>query len=62
MLSSAMCFVGRGGAKAVSMTFESRSSRHEETLIGQVLHSQLPVALRREIPAQYPCCVGSASQ
>src|SRR6218665_428736 len=29
---------------------------------GQVLHSQLSVAFRREIPAQYPCCVGSASE
>ena len=30
--------------------------------LGQVLHAQLPVALRREIPAQYPCCVESASE
>ena len=30
--------------------------------LGQVLHSQSPVALRREIPAQCPCCVGSASE
>ena len=30
--------------------------------LGQVLNSQLPVALRREISAQYPCCVGSASE
>jgi len=30
------------------------------TDLGQVLNSQLPVAFRREIPAQYPCCVGSA--
>src|SRR6218665_1796834 len=28
---------------------------------GQVLPSLLPVALRLEIQAQYPCCVGSAS-
>ena len=41
--------------------FDSRSSRHVKDL-GQVLPSQLPVALRREIPAQYPCCVGSASE
>ena len=27
-----------------------------------VLHSQLPVALRREITTQYPFCVGSASE
>ena len=26
--------------------------------LGQVLHSQLPVALRREIPAQYSCWSG----
>src|SRR6218665_4128901 len=37
---------------------DSRSIRHVGDL-GQVLHSQLPVALRREIPAQYPCCVGT---
>src|SRR6218665_1215570 len=30
--------------------------------LGQVLHSQLPVALRRETPTQYPCCVRSASE
>jgi len=30
--------------------------------LGQVLHSQLPVALRREIPAQYPCCIVSATE
>ncbi len=41
--------------------FESRSSRQDRDL-GQVLHSQLPVALRRETPTQYPCCVGSASE
>src|SRR6218665_2945778 len=38
--------------------FESRSSHH----IGQVLHSPLPVALRRETSTQYPCCIGSASE
>ena len=32
------------------------------TDLGQVLHSQLPVALRREIPAQYQRSVGSASE
>jgi len=32
-------------------------------LIGEVrVNSQLPMALRREIPAQYPCCVRSASE
>jgi len=30
--------------------------------LGQILHSQLPVALRREIKEQYPCCDGSASE
>jgi len=30
--------------------------------LGQVLHSQLPVALRLETPTQYPWCVGSASK
>jgi len=30
------------------------SRRH----LGQVLYSQLHVALQREIPAQYPCCFG----
>ena len=28
----------------------------------QVLHSQLPVALRCETPTQYPCSVGSTSE
>ena len=41
--------------------FDSSSSSHVGTL-GNVIHSQLPVALRREIPVQYPCCVGSASE
>ena len=45
-----------------SRGFDSRSSRHVRKLVGQVLNSQLPVALRRETPAQYPCCVGSASE
>src|SRR6218665_93479 len=30
--------------------------------LGQVLNSQLPVALQCEIPAQHPGCVGSASE
>ena len=37
--------------------FESRSSRHAETL-GKSLCSYL----WRETLAQYPCCVGSASE
>ena len=28
----------------------------------QVLHSQLPVALRRETSTKYPCCARSASE
>src|SRR6218665_731342 len=40
--------------------FESRSSHHVGTLGKSFDHSQLPVALRRETPAQYPCCIGSA--
>ena len=28
----------------------------------EVLHSQLPVVLRRETPTQYPCCVWSTSE
>ena len=28
----------------------------------QVIHSQLPVALWRETPTRYPCCVGSAPE
>ena len=49
--------VGRGGALVVSKPFEmfeSRSSRHLWRDLGQVLNLQLPVALRREAPAQYP--------
>ena len=30
--------------------------------LGQVTRSQLPVAIRRQTPKQYPCCVGSASE
>ena len=30
--------------------------------LGQIIHSQLPVALRRENPTGYPCCLGSASE
>src|SRR6218665_1259695 len=45
--------------------FESRCNRHVHVGtrdIGQVLHSQLHVALRRETPTQYSCCVGSTSE
>src|SRR6218665_1374652 len=60
-------FVGLGGTLVESTPFVQRPwvrlplypPRRDP---GQVLNSQLPVALRREIPAQYPCCVGSASE
>ena len=45
--------------------FDSRSSRNVGAYCrdhGQVLSPQLPVALRRETPAQSKCCVGSASE
>jgi len=48
----AFCPKGRGFDSALAATYMD---------LGQVIHSQLPVELRREIPAQYPCCVGSAS-
>ena len=38
--------------------FDSRSSRHVGTLGKSLTHS----CLWRETPAQYPCCVGSASE
>src|SRR6218665_2131900 len=38
--------------------FESGSSRQ---VVGQVLHSQFHMALRREAPIHYPYLVGSAS-
>src|SRR6218665_462100 len=41
--------------------FVSRSSRHLVTLRKSFTHL-LPVALQRETPTQYPCCVGSASE
>ena len=41
--------------------FDSRFSLQIRDL-GQVLRSQLPVALRRETSTQYPSCVGSASE
>jgi len=53
--------MGRGGALVESMTF-NRSCRHVGSDLGQVFNSQLPVAIRRETPSQYPCCVGSASE
>jgi len=40
--------------------FDSRSNRHVGPWASPSLAAA--VALRREIPAQYPCCVGSASE
>ena len=61
--------MGRDGALVESMPFdrgcgfESRSSRHVGTLHGQVLHLQLPVALRRVNSDTVPVAVvGSASE
>jgi len=57
--------VGQGGSFADSTSFIQRvriplwPPRRD---LGQALHSQLPVVLRRETPTQYPCCVGSASE
>ena len=60
-------FVGRGGALVEKKPFDRRVVGSNPALaahrdIGQVLNLQLPVALRRETPAQYPCCVGDASE
>ena len=46
----------------IGRVYAFRPKGHGFDSLGQVLNSQLPVALRREIPAQYPCCVGSASE
>ena len=51
--------IGRFGTfRLKGRRFESRSSCHIGDR-GQVLHWQLPVALRHETPTQYPCCVWS---
>src|SRR6218665_2885700 len=63
-LAACICFcevMGHGCALAELIPFNRRVVGSNPTL-GQVLNLQLPVALRREIPAQYPCCVGSASE
>jgi len=57
--------VGRGGALVestpfVRMVMDSTSAPAPHRDPEQVLNSQFPVALRREIPAQYPLCVGKA--
>ena len=53
--------VERGGALVESTPVVQRVTGLTPALaardLGQVLHSQLPVALRCEIPAQYPCRV-----
>jgi len=51
--------VAHGRVEAFRPEGRAFKSRHVD--LGQVLNSQLPVAPRRESPAQYPCCVGSAS-
>jgi len=42
--------------------FESRYGRHVKTLGKSLTRRTLPVALQREIPTQYPCCVRSSSE
>ena len=59
--------VERGGALVESMPFDRRVVDSNPALaprrdLEQVHRSLLPVALRRETPAQYPCCVGSAPE
>ena len=61
--------VERGGSLVNSSPFVRRVMHGSNPTLaatyrdlGQVLHLQLPVALRRETPTQYPCCVGSASE
>ena len=60
--------VGRGGALVDSTPFIRMVVGSNPTIattyrnLGQVLNLQMPLALRRETPAQYPCCVGSASE
>ena len=58
--------VGRGGALVESILFDRRVSSSNPAQTprgdhGQALNLRLPVALRRETPAQYPCCVGCTS-
>ena len=49
--------MGRVGALVESIPFSRRV-----VCSNPALNSQLPVALRRETPAQYSCCVGSAAE
>jgi len=59
--------VGRGGSLVESIPVDRRVVGLNLLLppcrdLGQVLNSQLLVALWRETPTQYPCCVRSASE
>ena len=60
--------VRRGGALVESKPFDRRVVGSNPALaatytdLGLVRNSQLAVALRRETPAQYPCCVWSDSE
>ena len=59
--------MGRGGSLVDSWPFARRVLGLNPALaprrdLGQVLHSQLHVVLRRETSTQYLCCVGSASK
>jgi len=47
--------LGRGGIVGSNLALAMQG-------LGQVLNLQLPVVLQRETPAQYPCCVRSASE
>src|SRR6218665_4218642 len=63
-LTASNSHVGRGGS-LVDSTLSSEGSwvRSNPALAAtQVLHPQLPEALRRETLTQYPCRVGSASE
>src|SRR6218665_1738407 len=57
--------VGRGGSLVNWTPFVRRVVGSNPALavtyrdFGQIIHSQLPVAFRRETPTQYSCCVGS---
>ena len=59
---------GLGGTLIESTSFVRRVMGSTPALtatyrdLGQVLHSQLPVALQRENLTQYPCCVESPSE
>jgi len=54
--------VGRGGSLIDSSPFVRRVVGSNPRDFGQVLHSQLHVALRRETLTKYLCCVGSSSE